>query len=87
MDRLLSNTPESFSTNVVTRPLIQEKLFPVLGFIGGPGEIAYWSEIMPVFRMLGEQMPPLWPRLSFTLVEGAVNRLLHELDLSIEEVP
>ena len=86
LDRLLSKTPENFSTNVVTRPLIQEKLFPVLGFIGGPGEIAYWSEIMPVFRMLGEQMPPIWPRLSFTLVEGAINRLLHEMDLSIEDV-
>ena len=86
LDRLLSKTPENFSTNVVTRPLLQEKIFPVLGFIGGPGEIAYWSEIMPVFRLLGEEMPPVWPRLSFTLVEGAINRLLDELDLSIEEV-
>ncbi len=86
LDRLLSRAPENFSTNVVTRPLLQEKLFPVLGFIGGPGEIAYWSEIMPVFHLLGEQMPPIWPRLSFTLVEGAINRLLLELDLSIEGV-
>ena len=86
LDRLISKTPENFSTNVVTRPLLQEKVFPVLGFIGGPGEIAYWSEILPVFRLLGEQMPPIWPRLSFTLVEGAINRLLHELNLSIEGV-
>lgn len=86
LDRLLSKTPENFSTNVVTRPLLQEKLFPVLGFIGGPGEIAYWSEIMPVFQMLGEQMPPIWPRLSFTLLEGAIDRLLDELNLSLENV-
>ncbi len=86
LDRLLSKHPEYFSTNVVSRPLLQEKLFPVLGFIAGPGEIAYWSEIKPAFDMLGEKMPPIWPRLSFTLLEGNVKRLLEELNLSLEKV-
>ena len=65
---------------------MQEKLFPVLGFVAGPGEIAYWHEIKPAFSMIGEKMPPIWPRLSFTLLEGKVNRLLEELNLSIEKV-
>lgn len=86
LDHLLSNHPEYFSTNVVTRPLLQEKLFPVLGFIAGPGEIAYWSEIKPAFGMVGEKMPPIWPRLSFTLLEGNVERLLDELNLSLEKI-
>ncbi len=86
LDRLLSQHPEYFSTNVVSRPLLQEKLFPVLGFIAGPGEIAYWSEIKPAFNMIGEKMPPIWPRLSFTLLEGNLERLLEELNLSLEKV-
>ena len=86
LDRLLSKSPEYFSTNVVARPLLQEKLFPVLGFVAGPGEIAYWHEIKPAFSMIGEKMPPIWPRLSFTLLEGKVNRLLEELNLSLEKV-
>ena len=86
LDRLLSKNPEYFSTNVVARPLLQEKLFPVLGFIAGPGEIAYWSEIKPAFALIGEKMPPVWPRLSFTLLERNIKRYLEDLDLSLEKV-
>ena len=86
LDRLLTNNPEYFSTNVVARPLLQEKLFPVLGFIAGPGEIAYWSEIKPAFSMIGEKMPPVWPRLSFTLLDRNVKRYMDDLDLCLEKV-
>lgn len=31
--------PEQLSNNVITRPLMQEMLFPVLAFISGPGKL------------------------------------------------
>ncbi|MCK9912034.1 bacillithiol biosynthesis BshC, partial [Microbacteriaceae bacterium K1510] len=40
---LLESDPQRFSANVVSRPLMQEHLFPTISFIGGPGEIAYWA--------------------------------------------
>ncbi|WP_347860669.1 bacillithiol biosynthesis cysteine-adding enzyme BshC [Salimicrobium sp. PL1-032A] len=65
---IAEETPEKLSNNVVTRPLMQDLLFPVLGFIGGPGEISYWAALKPAFSELSIKMPPILPRLSFTFV-------------------
>ncbi|GER71016.1 putative cysteine ligase BshC [Weizmannia acidilactici] len=79
-------TPERLSNNVVTRPLMQEWLFPSLAFIGGPGEIAYWGELKQAFEKIGFLMPPLVPRLNITLLERSIQRDIKELGLEIEQV-
>jgi bacillithiol biosynthesis cysteine-adding enzyme BshC len=76
------NTPELLSNNVVTRPLMQELLFPVLAFIGGNGEISYWSVLKPAFRSLGMKMPPVLPRLSFTYISRNVDKLIKKYAVS-----
>jgi bacillithiol biosynthesis cysteine-adding enzyme BshC len=78
--------PEKLSNNVVTRPLMQEWLFPTLAFIGGPGEIAYWAELKLVFEHFGLKMPPLVPRLNITLLERSIESDLEELNLDLKEV-
>ncbi|MDF2556220.1 MAG: bshC [Bacillales bacterium] len=77
---------ENFSTNVVTRPMLQEKLFPVLAFVGGPGEIIYWAEIGDAFELVGEKMPPVFPRLNITLLERNIESYMNELHLPLEQV-
>jgi bacillithiol synthase len=78
--------PERLSNNVVTRPLMQELLFPTLAFIAGPGEIAYWAELKKVFELYEIKMPPIVPRLNITLVERAVDSDIQDLGLTIEKV-
>lgn len=78
--------PENFSTNVITRPMLQEKLFPVLAFVGGPGEIIYWAETSEAFGLVGEKMPPVYPRLNITLLERNIASHLDELHLTVEKV-
>ncbi|RSD28118.1 bacillithiol biosynthesis cysteine-adding enzyme BshC [Mesobacillus subterraneus] len=78
--------PEKLSNNVVTRPLMQEWLFPTLAFIGGPGEIAYWAELKMAFEHFGLKMPPLVPRLNITLLERSVESDMEELGLDLQEV-
>ena len=51
MLEIAKNHPEKLSNNVVTRPLMQEMVFPGLSFIGGPGEIAYWGTLKSAFEL------------------------------------
>ena len=55
---LAGEHPERFSNNVLTRPLMQEYLFPTLAFVGGPGEIAYWALLGQAFSQTGLQDAP-----------------------------
>ncbi|KEK25848.1 bacillithiol biosynthesis cysteine-adding enzyme BshC [Bacillus gaemokensis] len=77
----MERSPERFSNNVVTRPLMQEFVFPTLAFIGGPGEIAYWSELQQVFHVLGLRMPPVVPRLTISYLERDIATDLYDLQL------
>ncbi|WP_335870512.1 bacillithiol biosynthesis cysteine-adding enzyme BshC [Bacillus sp. 2205SS5-2] len=77
---LLEESPHMFSNNVVTRPLMQEWLFPTLAFIAGPGEIAYWGELKKSFEEMDLKMPPIVPRQNITFVEREIQQLLRELD-------
>lgn len=84
--RLANESPERLSNNVVTRPLMQEWLFPTLAFIGGPGEIAYWAELKLVFEYFGLKMPPLVPRLNLTILDRSIETDITELNLNLQEV-
>ncbi|WP_404452498.1 bacillithiol biosynthesis cysteine-adding enzyme BshC [Virgibacillus necropolis] len=78
------NKPELLSNNVMTRPLMQEMLFPSLAFIGGPGEISYWSVLKKAFHANNMKMPPVVPRLSFTFMERHVEKLLNKYHIDSE---
>ena len=64
--------PERFSPNVVLRPLYQETILPNLGYVGGPGELAYWLQLKPTFDHYQVPFPILLPR-NFALVVSKSN--------------
>lgn len=78
--------PGVLSNNVVTRPLMQEWLFPTLAFIAGPGEIAYWAELKLVFEHFNIKMPPIVPRMNITFLDRSVETDLAELNLDLADV-
>lgn len=75
---IAKNTPELLSNNVVSRPIMQELVFPTLAFIGGLGEISYWSVLKSAFHTLGIKMPPVLPRLSFTFIDQHMKNKLRK---------
>ena len=84
--RDLHQFPERFSNNVLTRPIMQDSLLPVLGTILGPGEISYWAITRYAFADMGMQMPLIIPRMSFSIVDGTVHKLMEKYGLSFEDV-
>ena len=56
--------PERLSNNVLTRPLMQDYVFPVLAAVLGPGEIAYWALTGKRIPLVDMQMPIIVPRMS-----------------------
>ncbi|WP_188205716.1 bacillithiol biosynthesis cysteine-adding enzyme BshC [Alkalibacillus aidingensis] len=84
--QLITDHPDRFSNNVVTRPLMQELVFPVLSFIAGPGEVAYWSTLKGAFHALDLQLPIVTPRLSLTLMKGNHLKLMERLGVDGESI-
>src|SRR5699024_8132817 len=76
-------TPELLSNNVVTRPVMQELVLPTLAFIGGPGEVNYWSMLKPAFHALNINVPPVVPRLSFTYVDSHMQKILSKYNVRV----
>lgn len=75
--------PESFSPNVLLRPVVQDYLLPTLTYTGGAAEVAYFAQAGVVYEKLLGRVTPVLPRFSATLVEAKPQRLLerHGLDL------
>ena len=78
----LEAAPEGFSPNVASRPALESWLLPVAATVLGPGEIAYWSQLGPLFGALDIPLPPVQPRAAWTLVETRTRRVLERNGLS-----
>lgn len=78
--------PQQLSNNVVTRPMMQEMVFPVLAFVGGPGELAYWATLGKGFEEMGLQMPIFVPRFMFTIVDAHLEKCAADVDMTIAQV-
>lgn len=78
------NHPERLSNNVVTRPIMQESLFPTLSFIAGPGEIAYWSTLQKAFHLFDYKVPLIVPRLNITLLDRQTEKWLADRNVPAE---
>ena len=86
MQIITQERPWCLSTNVVTRPIMQELLFPTLAFVAGDGEISYWATLKKAFETLGLEVPPVVPRLSITYLTERTVKLLWKRVLEPAEV-
>lgn len=75
--------PEKFSPNVFLRPVIQDKLLPTLGYVAGPGEIAYYGQMKLLYGEFELEMPPIFPRFTGTIIESAISRIVEKLPFKI----
>jgi len=79
--------PERFSPDVMTRPVLQSYLFPVLTQRGGPAEIAYLAQMNQLFELFSVPTPVHKSRPSATIVETRIAKLMSQLEISFEDLP
>lgn len=83
---LLDGAPERFSPNVALRCIVQQHLFPAAAYVAGPGELAYWAQLKPLFEHFGETMPVVYPRAKAVLTTIKLYKLLAKLGVSLEDI-
>ncbi|MFY0629426.1 MAG: bacillithiol biosynthesis cysteine-adding enzyme BshC [Flavobacteriaceae bacterium] len=82
----LESHPESFSPNVIMRPLYQEVILPNLCYIGGGGELAYWLELKGYFEKVQIAFPIVLLRNSVQIASQKQAKKLNNLNISWEEL-
>ncbi len=83
---LLNKHPENFSPNVLLRPICQDFLLPTGFYIAGPGEISYFAQVLPFYKIFNIPQPIIYPRASVTLLEKAAKDVIDKYHLSFEDV-
>jgi bacillithiol biosynthesis cysteine-adding enzyme BshC len=86
LKRRIAVAPEDFNANVLLRPVLQDYWLPTLAYIGGPAEIAYFAQVGVVYEKLLGRVTTVLPRLSATLLEPRVERLLLKYGLELPEI-
>ena len=84
--RLVADHPEKFSANVLLRPVLQDYWLPTLAYICGPAEVAYFAQVGVVFERLLGRVTPILPRMSATLLEPKIEKLLNKYTLNLEHL-
>lgn len=86
LNSLIDTFPEKFSPNVLLRPICQDYILPTAFYIGGPSEIAYFAQVMPLYQIFDIPAPVVYPRSSATLVEKNVSLAIEKFDLKLHEI-
>ena len=82
---ILETKAESFSPNVVLRPVCQDYLLPTAAYVAGPGEVAYFAQLKGVYQHFGVEMPPLFPRATATIVERRIEKVMEKYQLDFTD--
>jgi bacillithiol biosynthesis cysteine-adding enzyme BshC len=82
----LKEHPESFSPNVIMRPLYQEVILPNLCYIGGGGELTYWMQLKGLFDAVDVPVPVLLLRNSVLIRTDKQLKKQQKLGLSLGDI-
>ena len=83
---ILDTAPERLSPNALLRPVFQDHLFPAQAIIGGPAEIAYYAQNQVLYQTILGRTTPVLPRLTATLIEPSIAKILDQHQLTLEDI-
>jgi uncharacterized protein YllA (UPF0747 family) len=65
---------------------MQDSIFPTVAYVGGPAEVAYFAQAAAVYEALKRPVPPVFPRISATILEPRIDRVLRKYELEFQDV-
>ena len=80
LDRL-TDDPAAITPAAALRPITQDAVLPTAVTVVGPGELRYFAQLKGVYEHHGVAMPLIWPRVSVTVLEPPVRRILAKYQL------
>jgi bacillithiol synthase len=80
------STDLALSPNALLRPVVQDSIFPTVAYIGGPAETDYFAQAAAVYQVLGRPVPPVYPRISVTVLEPRVSRAMKKYGIEFPDV-
>jgi len=83
---VLESEPERLSPNALLRPVFQDTILPTAAYVGGPAEVAYFAQSAAVYEQVLGRVTPVLPRLSATLVEPAMAKVLAQHEVQLPQV-
>jgi uncharacterized protein YllA (UPF0747 family) len=83
---ILAAEPERLSPNALLRPIFQDTILPTAAYIGGPAEIAYFAQSAVLYNAILGRITPVLPRLSATLIEPAISKIMVSHEVSFLDV-
>lgn len=86
LNNLIDTETEKFSPNVLLRPICQDYLFPTGFYVGGPSEIAYFGQILPLYEFYNIDPPIVYPRSSVSIVEKSLKSILDKYGMSLTDI-
>ncbi len=78
--------PLTLSPNVLLRPVVESAVFPVVSYVAGPGEMAYYAQIRRLYEAHDLRMPVIFPRHSVTVVESKIRKVIDKFGLEPEQL-
>ncbi len=82
---MIDEQPQKFSPNVLLRPICQDYILPTAFYVGGPSEIAYFAQILPMYNLFEIEEPIIYPRSSATLIEKGILKSLDKFNLELKD--
>ena len=83
---ILEDAPERLSPNALLRPVFQDAILPTAAYVGGPAEITYFAQSQVLYEAISGKVTPVVPRLSATLVEPSVAKILEQHEISVPDL-
>ena len=83
---ILEENPSRLTPAAGLRPVAQDYLLPTAVMVVGPGELRYIAQLKGVYELHGMEMPLIQLRMTITVLEPPVKRIMNKFDLTSSEL-